>query len=128
MKIAVAIKENKLDAEVDPRFGRCAYFLLYDTEGESQTLLENPAASASGGAGTQAAQWLADQGVEIVIASEFGPKAQRALDLGDLKAYHTSGETSSKAIEAFLQGHLQPASTSGGHGRGRGRGRGRRGG
>jgi predicted Fe-Mo cluster-binding NifX family protein len=122
MKIAVAVKGKTSSADVDSRFGRSAYFLLYNTQDESQTLLENPAACASGGAGTKAAQWLADHGVEVVIASEFGPKAQRALESGRLKAYQISRGTGAQAIEAYLQGLLQQASTTGREGHERGRG------
>lgn len=125
MKIAVALKASTARSEIDPRFGRCAYFLFHETETEEQTIVENPAAQASGGAGTQAAQWLADQGAQAVIAAEFGPKAQSALDAGGLETYLVAGGTGEQAIEDYLIGRLkrstQPRSKGRGHGHGRGR-------
>jgi predicted Fe-Mo cluster-binding NifX family protein len=126
MNIAVALKGSTPKSEIDPRFGRCAYFLFYDTETEAQNVLKNPADQASGGAGTQAAQWLADQDAHVVIAAEFGPKAISALDSGGLKPYLVSGGTGAQAIDDFLEGRLKRAAQSEGSGRGRGRGRGRR--
>jgi predicted Fe-Mo cluster-binding NifX family protein len=123
MKIAVALTERTVGSDVDPRFGRCSCFLIYDTEAETRILLDNPGIHATGGAGTQVTQWLADQSVEVVIASEFGPKAQRALISGGLNAYLVGGGTGEQAIEAYLEGRLKPASGSLGRGRGRGRGR-----
>jgi predicted Fe-Mo cluster-binding NifX family protein len=32
MKIAVSAAGNTLDSLVDPRFGRCAYFIIADVE------------------------------------------------------------------------------------------------
>ncbi len=127
MKIAVALKGTTAQSEVDSRFGRCAYFLFYDTETEAHSVLKNPAGQASGGAGTQAAQWLADQDAQVVIAAEFGPKAISALDSGGLQTYLVGAGTGEQAVEDFLQGRLKRAAPSGGRGRGQGRGRGRSG-
>jgi predicted Fe-Mo cluster-binding NifX family protein len=121
MKIGVALKTGTTaEAEVDPRFGRCGYFLLVDTESDERIVLRNPAVEASGGAGTQAAQWLADQGVEVVIASEFGPKALRALQAGGLQAYSVSGGTGEQAIDQYLQGSLKSVEQPTQRGRGGG--------
>jgi predicted Fe-Mo cluster-binding NifX family protein len=129
MKIAVALKKSTPTSEIDPRFGRCAYFLFYDTDTEEQSVLKNGAGEASSGAGTQAAQWLADQGAQVVIAAEFGPKALSALDSGGLLTYLATGGNGEQAIEDYLQSRLKPASQPGerGRGHGHGRGRGRRG-
>lgn len=127
MKIAVALKKSTPASEIDPRFGRCAYFLFYETETEEQFVLKNDASEASSGAGTQAAQWLADQGAQVVIASEFGPKALSALDSGGLLTYLATGGTGEQAIEDYLKSRLKPASQPGEQGRVHGRGHGRRG-
>jgi predicted Fe-Mo cluster-binding NifX family protein len=127
MIVAVPLKEPMATSEIDPRFGRCGYFLLYDSATEKRTILENPAVEASGGAGTQAAQWLADQGAQVVIAAEFGPKAMSALDSGGLETYLVAGGTGEQAVEDYLHGRLKSAAQSRGHGRGLGRGRRRKG-
>ena len=56
MKIAVCSSGNTLEATADPRFGRCAYFLVVDTDTFDFSALQNPGTSVSQGAGIQAAQ------------------------------------------------------------------------
>lgn len=57
MKIAVSSAEKSLDGKVDPRFGRAAYFIIYDPENDRSECLENTQSlNAPGGAGIQAAQ------------------------------------------------------------------------
>jgi len=56
MKIVITISGNTLDSPFDPRFGRAVAFCLVDTETGAWTVYENPALSASGGAGVQAAK------------------------------------------------------------------------
>lgn len=51
MKLAVTTAEPSLDARVDPRFGRCPYFIVVETEDFSFEALENPNLSLGGGAG-----------------------------------------------------------------------------
>ena len=56
MKIAIPLDENKTD--VCMVLARTPFFLFWE-DGE-QTIAENPAAQAQGGAGIQAAQFLVD--------------------------------------------------------------------
>ena len=41
MKLAVSAGGNSLDATVDPRFGRCGYFIIVDTNDQSFQAFEN---------------------------------------------------------------------------------------
>jgi predicted Fe-Mo cluster-binding NifX family protein len=74
MKIAVSATAPGLDAEVDPRFGRCQYFIIVDPETMEFEALDNSNSMASGGAGISTAQMIADKGVEAVIV---GPMPTR---------------------------------------------------
>jgi predicted Fe-Mo cluster-binding NifX family protein len=56
MKIVVSATAPRLDAEVDPRFGRCQYLLIVDSESLDFEAVENLAVLAPGGAGIQAAE------------------------------------------------------------------------
>ena len=62
MKVAVSSNGNNLDARLDQRFGRCAFFLVVNSDDMSFEAFNNESAAQKGGAGTQAAQFLASQG------------------------------------------------------------------
>ncbi len=48
MKIAISATAPSLDADVDPRFGRCSYFIIIDPETMGFEALENSNAMAAG--------------------------------------------------------------------------------
>ena len=88
MKIAVTAERPSLDANLDPRFGRCAYFLIVDTDDYSFQAIENPSIALGGGAGIQSAQMIADQGVQAVITGNCGPNAHKVLSAAGLRIGH----------------------------------------
>ena len=54
MKIVITAKGTALDSEIDPRFGRAQYFILYDTDDHSFSVLDNKQnLGAPQGAGVQ---------------------------------------------------------------------------
>ena len=56
MKLAFSSAGTGIDDQIDPRFGRCRYFVIVDSETMDFESFENMAAGASGGAGISAAQ------------------------------------------------------------------------
>ena len=66
MKIAITSTGKDLDAQVDPRFGRCQYFLVVDTDTMEFEAFENANAQNSGGSGIQAGQFMAQKDVQAV--------------------------------------------------------------
>lgn len=100
MQIAITSTGDNLDAPYDPRFGRAAYLIIVDEDTEAWEAYTNPAVNASGGAGIQAAQFVADKGVWAVISGDFGPNAYRALQAANLAMYLAP------AGEAFTVRHL----------------------
>ena len=80
MKIAVTSLGNTSDSKMDPRFGRCAFFAIYDTVANTYNFIDNPGKNAGHGAGPQAAELIANNGVKKVVSGEFGPKAKNALE------------------------------------------------
>ena len=56
MKVVITSQGSNLEDMVDPRFGRCAYFLVVDTDTGSVEAVPNPGAEAMGGAGPMAAR------------------------------------------------------------------------
>ena len=120
MKIIITATSPEISGEVERRFGRAAYFLIVDLDSMEWQALSNPALNASGGAGIQAAQFIADQECDAVVSGDFGPNAYNALKTAGLPMYlFGSCQTPSEVIEQYKAGQLeQLSSPSGVHGRG----------
>ena len=106
MKIAVTSTGPGLDFPVDYRFGRCAYFVIVDTDTMEYQALPNPAVNAPGGAGTLAAQFVASQGVTHVLTGEVGPNAYPALMAAGVTPITGVTGTVREAVEAFKAGRI----------------------
>jgi len=110
MKIAVAASGDTLDAQVDPRFGRCAWFVIVDSDTMEFEAVQNPGAMAGGGAGIQAAQVVASTGAQAVVAGNMGPNAHQALSAAGIQILPFAGGTVRQAVEAVKSGTLTAAS------------------
>jgi predicted Fe-Mo cluster-binding NifX family protein len=109
MRIAISSTGPDLDAEVDPRFGRCQCFIVVDPATEELEVLDNEAAMMSGGAGIQAAQMVANSGVDAVITGNLGPNAADTLEATGLKVYLGVTGTVRQALQQYIEGQLQEA-------------------
>ncbi len=108
MKIAVCSQGDNLDAQVDSRFGRCAYFVIVDLDTDSVEATANPATTSGHGAGPEAAQILSDKGVEAVCANHVGPNAFAALTACEIAMYDADpSETVSEVVKKFRDGELE---------------------
>jgi predicted Fe-Mo cluster-binding NifX family protein len=85
MKIAITSSGSDLKSEVNPRFGRCRYFILFDTDTNKFEAVENTAAQGMGGVGIQSGQIMADKGVETVLSGSCGPNAFQILQAAGIK-------------------------------------------
>jgi len=74
MIIAIAASEDHIKSNVDPHFGRCDWFCLYDTEIKKYSFIENPVRYKHEMAGHDAAEFLIKQGVTMAIAGRFGSR------------------------------------------------------
>jgi predicted Fe-Mo cluster-binding NifX family protein len=106
MRVAVAASSKEPEAAVDPRFGRCPYFVLVDTDTGSVEAWENAATAQGSGAGFAAAQSVADHGADAVVAGNYGPNAFRALSAGGLRLFSAANMTVQAAAEAAAAGEL----------------------
>ena len=105
MKLCVTSSGQSLEDAVDPRFGRCQYFIIVDSETMKFEAIQNPAITAGGGAGTQAGQFVAGKGAEVVLTGNVGPNAFNILQAAGLKIIvGLSGSTVTQAIEGFKSG------------------------
>jgi len=110
MTIAISATGPDFDAQVDPRFGRCRYFVLVDLETTRFEALENSSAMGSGGVGISAAQVIAGKGVEVVITGNCGPNAYKALSAAGIKVITGVTGNIRDAIEDYKLGKLQVSS------------------
>jgi len=131
MKIGISSTGKDLDAQVDPRFGRCSYFLIVDTDTMSFESISNESAMTSGGAGIQAAQTVAKAGVKVIITGNVGPNAFQTLSAAGIKVITGNFESVKEAVEKYKKGELEETKAAsvgshfgmGGTGRGFGGGR-----
>ena len=114
MRVAVTAQGADLESAMDPRFGRCRNFVIIDSDSDSDTdkfeAFSNESVTASGGAGTQSAQFLANKGVGAVITGNVGPNAARALEAAGIKVYAAASGTVRDALRAYKAGKLSPIS------------------
>jgi predicted Fe-Mo cluster-binding NifX family protein len=110
MKIAVTANGEGLDGPASPVFGRCQWYVLVDTETMEVETLANPALAASGGAGVQAAQYIAGLGIQAVVTGNVGPNAYQVLNAASIAVYLYTEGSVRQAIEAFQAGQLPLAS------------------
>ena len=79
MKICITSSGDNLEAQIDQRFGRCSYFIIYDSTNDTFEAIANPSVDVGSGAGIQSAQLVVDKQVLMVITGEIGPKAEKVL-------------------------------------------------
>lgn len=109
MRIAVSSSGQDLNSEIDPRFGRCSYFLIIETSDLSFEVHRNASATLSGGAGIQAAQLVGSLGAEAVITGNCGPNAVQALSAAGLKLYLGQSGSVEAVVKKFIDGKLSPS-------------------
>lgn len=108
MKIAVCTQANHLQSTVDSRFGRAAFFAVYDDAAKEWEFIENNQdLQAAQGAGIQAAQAVMDAQVDVLIASNVGPKAMTALTVNGVAVYEAAaGMSVQQALKDYQNGKL----------------------
>ena len=101
MKIAVSATGKDLNCQIDPRFGRCQYFIFVDPETMKFEASENDGLMAIGGAGVQAAQLIVQKGTTVLITSNLGPNTTSTLSASGIKVYLVTGGTVKDVIEGY---------------------------
>jgi predicted Fe-Mo cluster-binding NifX family protein len=100
MKTVITSTGNTLDSNFDLRFGRAAYFCVYDEETEKIEFIENIHSNDQGGAGSKASEKMIELGVTKIISGDFGPKAMELLDQFKIRLILMSDE--SKKVSDIL--------------------------
>ena len=108
MKICITSQGDNLDAQVDPRFGRCQYFILVDSESLEFEAVVNPNMDAMGGAGIQSGQFIADKNIKVVLTGNVGPNAFQTLQSAGVDVITGVTGTVKESVEKYKSSELKP--------------------
>ena len=106
MIITETAKGPNLDDKVEPRFGRCSYFFIIDTETMNFKAQENSSIALGGGAGIQSGQVLSDNEVHALLTGNCGPNAFRTLEAAGIKVVTGVDGTVRHAVEKYKSGNI----------------------
>jgi predicted Fe-Mo cluster-binding NifX family protein/ferredoxin len=110
MKIAVTSTGPTLDDNVEARFGRCAYFLIINTNTMQFEAIENPNIALGGGAGIQSAQLMSEKGVTAVLTGNCGPNAFNVFGQAGIQVIVGVSGLVRDAVEQLKTGDFSSAS------------------
>ncbi len=107
MRVAITADAPDENSPISPIFGRCAYYAIYDTATDKLEFVPNAAAMYARGAGVQAAQEIANLGVQMVITAGIaGPNASMVLSQAGIQIVNNFPGTIRDAIEAVKSGKI----------------------
>jgi len=109
MKIAISSTGPDLESEVDPRFGRCQYFMIVDLNDMSFEAVPNGNLAQGSGVGIQSAKVVADKGAEAVLTGNVGPNAHQVLAAAGLKVVTGVSGLVREAAQQYKNGQLRTA-------------------
>ena len=110
MKVVITAEGERLDSAMDPRFGRAAKFIVYDTDRDQFQAVDNAQnLNLPQGAGIQAAETVFRLGADCLITGHCGPKAFRVLQAAGVRIFTGTQGTVAQAIEQFKAGRLHAA-------------------
>ena len=108
MKICITSEDNTLDSRVDPRFGRCPYFIFIETDTLEFEAAQNPNIEAMGGAGVQSGQFVAEKKVKAVLTGNIGPNAFQTLQTAGVDVITGISGTVKETVEKYKKGNFKP--------------------
>lgn len=108
MKICITSEGKNMDAKVDSRFGRCQYFVFFDTDTNTVEIEENGNAQFPGGAGIKSGQVMVSKGVQAVLTGNVGPNAQKVLSGAGIVILTNVSGTIKDVIENYKNGKYAP--------------------
>jgi len=111
MKIAVSAMGATLDAEVDPRFGRCKYLIFVDSDTMEFEAQDNASSTAGGGAGIATGQVVVNKDVQVVLTGNIGPNAHNVLSQAGIQVMTGVSGKVRDAIEAYKSGGFNEATS-----------------
>lgn len=113
MKIAISATGQNKESLLDRRFGRCDYFLIFNTETGDHKAVSNNGVSSGGGAGIAAASQIIEEDVSAIITGNLGPNAFELIEKAGIKAYSCEELPVFRVVEIFQKNQLSEISTAG---------------
>ena len=110
MKVAISSSGKDLDSLIDPRFGRCPYFVIVETDDMSFEVFDNESIALGGGAGIQSAQFISSKDAKAVITGNCGPNAVQTLSAAGVELYLGNTGTVSEVLGKYKSGSLTSTS------------------
>lgn len=108
MKIAITSTGKNLSSDMDPRFGRAAYFIIVDPETMEYNVVENSQnLNLPQGAGIQAGKTVVDSKAEVLVTGNCGPKAFQVLQSAGIKIVINAKGLVSDAIAQYKNKELE---------------------
>ena len=108
MKIAIPVDINEHSHTVSASFGRAAHFFIYDEDTGTGETIVNMAAHSAGGAGSQAAQAIADSDAKALLTPRCGQNAANVLLAAGIRLYKAApGDSAMDSINALHEGKLE---------------------
>lgn len=108
MKIAIPVDKADIQSTICVSFGRAPYFLIHDSETQSDTFIDNSAAAGSqGGAGIKAAQLVVDLGADALVTPRCGQNAADVFKGSKTKLYRSVGTDIKENIKACVSDSLE---------------------
>jgi predicted Fe-Mo cluster-binding NifX family protein len=107
MKICITSEGTTLESNIDPRFGRCRYFIIIDTDTMEFQTIDNASIHASGGAGIQSGQMMASHQVKVVLTGNVGPNAFQTLKAAGIEIFTGVSGTVREALKKYQEGYFK---------------------
>lgn len=103
MKYAIPVTGGKLSAH----FGHCEQFALIDTDQQNKSIIKKELVSAPAHQPGLLPKWLAEKGVNIVIAGGMGANAQNLFQQSGIKVLiGAPSDEPEKIVHSYLGGNL----------------------
>ncbi|NDY72385.1 dinitrogenase iron-molybdenum cofactor biosynthesis protein [Desulfobacter hydrogenophilus] len=106
MKVAISAYGQNLDAEINPRFGRCDFLLIVDTDTMAYESFANESMNLGGGAGIQTASFVISKGVQAVLTGSCGPNAMEVFNSAGVDVYPGQAGTAAQAVTRLKNNEL----------------------
>jgi predicted Fe-Mo cluster-binding NifX family protein len=114
MRVALSATGPNLDNEIDPRFGRCSYFIIIDPDTMEYESIDNTGSETTSGVGIATAQVIMERykDLGIVITGHCGPNAYQVLESGNIQVITGISGEMRKVVQDYKSGKYQTVSQS----------------